>query len=60
MEVLSLMLHRACLALPTQRNNAMIPRAMSSSFGDVADDSTGIYIYTHLLVILVNGSSVAT
>lgn len=56
--VLSLMLHRACLALPTQRNNAMIARAMSSSFGDVADDSTGIY--TYLLVILVNGSSVAT
>ncbi|CAN7094635.1 unnamed protein product [Brassica rapa subsp. narinosa] len=41
--VLSLMLHRACLALPTQRNNAMIPRAMSSSFGDVADDSTAVF-----------------
>ncbi|WZZ17117.1 hypothetical protein YC2023_110206 [Brassica napus] len=37
------LLQRACLALPTQRNNAMIPRAMSSSFGDVADDSTAVF-----------------
>ncbi|KAL0652225.1 hypothetical protein Bca4012_094916 [Brassica carinata] len=36
-------LQRACLALPTQRNNAMIARAMSSSFGDVADDSTAVF-----------------
>ncbi|ESQ45400.1 hypothetical protein EUTSA_v10010613mg [Eutrema salsugineum] len=43
-------LQRACLALPTQRNNAMIVRAMSASFGDMADDPTGSAVFPRLNV----------
>jgi len=37
----SSVLRSSRLALPTQRRNAMITRAMSASFGDMADDSAG-------------------
>ncbi|CAH2064415.1 unnamed protein product [Thlaspi arvense] len=37
---------RACLALPTQRRNAMIVRA----FGDMADDSTGSAVFPRINV----------
>ncbi|KAG5406262.1 hypothetical protein IGI04_012381 [Brassica rapa subsp. trilocularis] len=37
------LLQRACLALSTQRSNAMIVRAMSASFGDMSDDSSAVF-----------------
>ncbi|KAJ0253628.1 DnaJ [Hirschfeldia incana] len=44
-------LKRAFLALPSQRNNSMIaPRSMSSSFGDIADDSTGSSVFPRINV----------
>ncbi|EOA24546.1 hypothetical protein CARUB_v10017804mg [Capsella rubella] len=36
-------LKSSCLAFPTQRSNAIIVRAMSASFGDMADDSTAVF-----------------
>ncbi|CAH8322979.1 unnamed protein product [Eruca vesicaria subsp. sativa] len=45
------LLQRACLALPTQRSNAMIVRAMSSaSFGDMSEDSTGSAVFPRINV----------
>ncbi|KAL0847706.1 hypothetical protein Bca101_020952 [Brassica carinata] len=43
-------LQRACFALPTQRNNTMIARAMSASFGDMADGSTGSAVFPRINV----------
>ncbi|XP_010426655.1 PREDICTED: protein CHAPERONE-LIKE PROTEIN OF POR1, chloroplastic [Camelina sativa] len=43
-------LKSSCLALPTQRRNAMIVRAMSASFGDMADDSTGSAVFPRINV----------
>ncbi|VVB05313.1 unnamed protein product [Arabis nemorensis] len=36
-------LQRTRFTLPTQRNNAMVVRAMSASFGDMADDPTAVF-----------------
>ncbi|CAH8268225.1 unnamed protein product [Arabidopsis lyrata] len=40
----------SCLALPTQRSNAMITRAMGASFGDMADDSAGSAVFPRINV----------
>ncbi|XP_013737164.1 protein CHAPERONE-LIKE PROTEIN OF POR1, chloroplastic [Brassica napus] len=37
------LLQRACLAISTQRSNALIVRAMSASFGDMSDDSSAVF-----------------
>ncbi|KAG2263444.1 hypothetical protein Bca52824_070523 [Brassica carinata] len=43
-----LLLQRACLALSTQRSNAMIVRAMSASVGDMSDDSSGSAVFPRI------------